>query len=60
MGFHVRRPRCAPGNSLQRSLVESPDLWRWSTYRAYFLCEIGIVKINEWDVLKMKIRIPAA
>jgi hypothetical protein len=41
-------------------LVESPDLWRWSSYRVYFLGETGIVKINKWDVLKMKIRMPAA
>lgn len=47
-------------NPVQRGLVESPDLWRWSSYRAYFLGEAGAVRVNDWDVLKMKIRPPAA
>jgi hypothetical protein len=29
-------------------------------FRAYFLNETGPVRINEWEVLKMKIRPPAA
>jgi hypothetical protein len=45
---------------VKRGLVESPEFWRWSSYRAYFLGETGPVKINEWEVLKMKTRSPAA
>ena len=47
-------------NPVKRGLVESPELWRWSSYRAYALGEIGVVRINEWQVLKMKIHPPAA
>jgi putative transposase len=47
-------------NPVKRGLVESPELWRWSSYRAYALGELGPVKVNEWEVLKLKIRPPAA
>jgi hypothetical protein len=47
-------------NPVQRGLVATPELWRWSSFRSYFLSESGLVKINDWEVLKMKIRPPAA
>lgn len=47
-------------NPVQRGLVESPELWRWSSFRAYAFGEDGPVKVNEWQVLKLKIRPPAA
>lgn len=40
-------------NPVKRGLVESPELWRWSSYRAYAYGEPG-------PVLKLKIRPPAA
>jgi hypothetical protein len=43
-----------------RGLVASPELWRWNSFRAYFLGEAGLVRVKEWEVLKMKIRPPAA
>jgi hypothetical protein len=46
-------------NPVTRCLVESPELWRWSSYRAYSLGETGPVKINAWEVLKMKMRTAA-
>ena len=46
-------------NPVKRGLVESPELWRWSSYRTYVLQEAGKVRINQWDVLKMKVRAPA-
>jgi len=46
-------------NPVKRGLVESPELWRWSSYRAYALGEMGPVRVNEWLVLKMKVRMPA-
>ena len=46
-------------NSVQR-LVESPEQWRWSSFRAYFLGQAGPAAVNKWDVIKMKIRAPAA
>ena len=47
-------------NPVERGLVASPELWRWSSFRAYFLREAGPVRVNDWDVLTMKIRPPAA
>jgi putative transposase len=47
-------------NPVKRGLVESPELWRWSSFRAYFLREAGRVRVNEWEVLKMKMPPPAA
>jgi putative transposase len=47
-------------NPVKRGLVASPELWRWSSFRSYFLGEAGQVRVNDWGVLKMKIRPPAA
>ncbi|MFY9845700.1 MAG: hypothetical protein WA718_22160 [Terriglobales bacterium] len=47
-------------NPVKRGLVESPELWRWSSFRAYSLGEAGPVAVNAWQVLKMKIRPPAS
>jgi putative transposase len=45
-------------NPVRRKLVESPEQWRWSSFRSYAYGEEGPVKINQWPK-KMKIR-PAA
>ncbi len=45
---------------MKRGLVASPELWRWSSFRAYVLGGASPVRVNEWDALKMKIRPPAA
>jgi hypothetical protein len=37
-------------------LVASPELWRWSSFRAYAMGESGLVRVNDWTVLKLKIR----
>ena len=47
-------------NPVKRGLVAAPELWRWSSFRAYFLGETGLVRVNEWEVLKMKMPFPAA
>ena len=44
------------GNPVKRGLVESPDQWRWSSFRAYAYGEFGMVVVNDWSVLKMKVR----
>jgi putative transposase len=33
-------------NPVKRALVESPEQWRWSSYRHYFLGEAGPVQVN--------------
>jgi putative transposase len=56
----VEKLRYIHRNPVKRGLVESPELWRWSSYRAHAFGEAGAVKVNEWQVLKMKVRPPAA
>jgi putative transposase len=56
----VEKLRYMHRNPVQRGLVASPELWRWSSFRAYSLGEPGRVQVNAWQVLKMKIRTPAA
>jgi putative transposase len=56
----IEKLRYMHRNPVTRGLVASPELWRWSSFRAYFLGEAGLVRVNEWEVLKMKIRPPAA
>jgi putative transposase len=56
----VEKLRYMHRNPVKRGLVESPELWRWSSYRAYACGERGVVCVNEWQVLKLKIRKPAA
>jgi len=43
-------------NPVKRGLVETPEQWRWSSFRWYLYGERGAVMINDWLVLKMKIR----
>jgi putative transposase len=56
----VEKLRYMHRNPVQRGLVASPELWRWSSFRAYLFGEAGPVAVNKGDVLKMKIRAPAA
>ncbi|MFY9701833.1 MAG: transposase [Terriglobales bacterium] len=56
----IEKLRYMHRNPVKRGLVASPELWKWSSFRAYSLGEAGSVKVNAWEVLKMKIRPPAA
>jgi putative transposase len=56
----IEKLRYMHRNPVQRGLVVSPELWRWSSFRSYFLGEDGPVKVNDCEILKMKIRPPAA
>jgi putative transposase len=55
----IEKLRYMHRNPVTRGLVSSPELWRWSSFRCYFLNEAGPVSVNEWKVLKMKIRSPS-
>jgi len=44
-------------NPVTRGLVAKPDQWRWSSFRSYAYGEVDLVKINRWEVLKMKVRV---
>ena len=43
----VEKLRYMHRNPVKRGLVESPEQWRWSSYRFYFLEEAGPVRVNE-------------
>ncbi|HEY1731596.1 MAG TPA: transposase [Terriglobales bacterium] len=52
----VEKLRYIHRNPVKRGLVAAPELWRWSSFRAYAYQEVGPVRVNEWDVLKLKFR----
>jgi putative transposase len=56
----VEKLRYIHGNPVSRRLVDSPEFWPWSSYRAHAFGEAGPVVVNDWQVLTMKIRPPAA
>jgi putative transposase len=53
----VEKLRYMHRNPVKRGLVESPERWRWSSYRFYLLGERGPVRINEgWGKIWFKDR----
>ena len=56
----IEKLRYIHRNPVTRGLVESPEQWPWSSFRWYLLGDQGPVKINDTDILVMKIRPPAA
>jgi len=44
-------------NPVTRGLVERPEDWKWSSFRAYACGEAGIVKVNDWSWWEKKIRV---
>ena len=36
-----------------------PELWPWISYRDYADREAGVVKVNDWSVLKIKMIEPS-
>ena len=43
----VEKLRYMHRNPVKRGLAISPEQWRWSSYRFYFLDEAGRVRVNE-------------
>jgi putative transposase len=52
----IEKLRYMHRNPVKRGLVAEPDQWRWSSFRSYAYGEVGPVRINDWQVLKMKVR----
>ena len=46
-------------NPVRRGLVDSPELWKWSSYREYALGEPGPVKLKEWPEVEIRIGLKA-
>jgi putative transposase len=47
----VQKLRYMHRNPVKRGLVESPELWRWSSYRFYMLDEPGVITITKFEDL---------
>ncbi len=43
---YVEKLRYIHRNPVKRGLVKSPELWRWSSFRDYWLGETGKMKIG--------------
>jgi hypothetical protein len=42
-------------NPVKRGMVSQAEDWRWSSYRFYFLNEVGLVKLNQdWGVISFR------
>ena len=52
----IEKLRYMHRNPEKRGRVVEPEQWRWSSFRAYAYGEVGLVRVNEWQVLKMKVR----
>jgi putative transposase len=56
----IEKLRYIHRNPVTRGLVDSPEKWKWSSFRWYLCRKIGPVKINDTDILVTKIRRLAA
>ena len=56
----IEKLRYIHRNPVTRGLVASPEQWRWSSFRWYLYGEVGPVRINDTNIMMMKIRPPAA
>jgi REP-associated tyrosine transposase len=56
----IEKLRYIHRNPVKRGLVESPEDWRWSSFRWYLSGEKGPVRINDTEILVMTIRSPTA
>jgi hypothetical protein len=53
----VEKLRYMHRNPVKRRLVESPERWRWSSYRFYCLDEAGAARVNVgWTEISFRSR----
>ena len=56
----IEKLRYIHRNPVKRGLVERPEQWKWSSFRAYAFGEPGIVKVNAQEWLLQARRRPVA
>jgi putative transposase len=56
----VEKLRYMHRNPVKRGLVEEPERWRWSSFRSYACGEAGLVGINDWQLLELRVQARAA
>ena len=42
---------------VKRGLVSVPELWAWSSYRAYAFGEAGPVRLNDWPKIDIAVTV---
>lgn len=54
----IEKLRYMHRNPVKRGLVDTPEQWRWSSYRFYRLDEPGFVEVNEgWGKISFRARV---
>jgi putative transposase len=56
----VEKLRYIHRNPVERGLVSEPDQWLWSSFRSYLYGEVGLVRVNDWQLLELRATGPAA
>ncbi len=54
----VEKLRYMHRNPVVRGLVQRPEDWEWSSFRAYACGEVGLVRVKDWSKLEEDIRLP--
>jgi putative transposase len=55
----VEKLRYLHRNPVKRGLVGEPEEWLWSSFRYYRYGEVGAVRVNDADILRMNLSPPA-
>jgi len=51
----IEKLRYMHRNPVARGLVNSPEQWPWSSFRSHYYGEPGLVRINQTDILVMRV-----
>ena len=51
----IEKLRYMHRNPVKRGLVESPERWAWSSFRWYWYGDVGAVRVNDTEILVMRI-----
>jgi putative transposase len=56
----VEKLRYMHRNPVTRGLVEKPEEWIWSSFRDYLYGQTGTVRVNDTELMQMRVKPPAA
>jgi putative transposase len=56
----IEKLRYMHRNPVKRGLVIAPEQWPWSSFRYYMYGERGVVIVNDTELMKIRVRAPAA
>jgi putative transposase len=56
----IEKLRYMHRNPVKRGLVDAPELWAWSSFRDYLDGQTGIVRVNDTDIMTMRIKASSA